>query len=1174
MKHARTLCALAAVFAVLVGVPWAASATVYVDPTAPGPNDGTSWSQAFTTLQPAIDAAWAAGGDEVWVAGGPAGSPVVYGEARTEAWGSASVTGSLVMKDNVHMYGGFEGYRGGAGAQETALSQRALALNLAVINGATARGGSAAYHVVVFGRSAAPTVNAILDGFHITGGNASGEPGDYHTWRGGGIYNWGSAPVIANCVIYGNSAEVSGGGVANVSGVVGPADAVLTNCVIADNTANRGADTAGNPIRGGGGVFNDVADPVIRHATIAGNTIGNAGYTLFGANSGGMYNWESSPVIDSSIIKQNTVGNLQDDILFGSLEVSVVSYTNVGYAYPVYQPDGSWTVTGGAVPAGPGNINQAPNFSGAYPFPYQAEVAPCVDAGNPASPVALDARTANRPLGAAIDMGAYEYSANGPAAVCQAATVTLDAAGNGTLTASAIDGGSSAEAGTHTLVADQTAFGCADVGTPSVSLTVTDKLGRTASCNATVTVEDVTVPVITQCAADQGVPVDASCEGTIPDMTANVIATDACGIASVTQNPTAGSTFTGSALVTFTVTDNNSNTETCTATVTGLDSDPPVITTCAGDQTLAVNASCQAAIPDLTGAVVYTDVCAVTVTQDPAAGTLVGLGDTVVTLRAEDASGNFDECTATVTVEDTADPVITSCAADQNIAADATCQAAIPDLTGAVAYTDDCAVTVTQLPAAGTLVGLGDTVVTLRAEDASGNFAECTATVTVTDAAPAAPALLAVAPDTGVAGDFITNAADITLQGTVGSAVPGTVLNVRLAPVSGVLPAVFAAQYEDIPTLGGAFAVPINGVAAMTYYMVFQTENNCGTLSAWSSEHTVIVDRTAPTITTCPADRDVTADTSCQGAIPDLTGDLVATDNVAGTLAVSQSPVAGTLAGLGATTVTMTVEDLAGNTSTCDVVVTVVDTPPAAPVLVQMIPDTGAAGDFITSATDFQLQGTVGSAVAGTLLNVRLHLVTGLLPAVYAAQYEDVPTAGGLFAVPLTGVAPGTYYLVFQTENNCGTLSAWSSEHTVVVDTAVPVITACAPDRQVAADGTCQGAVPDLTGDVAATDNVPGTLAVTQSPVAGTTVPMGDTTVTLTVTDLAGNTSTCDTTVTVADLTGPAFTACAPDRALAPGPGCTGTVPDMLAEVTATDVCGTVVDIVQSPAAGEPFTGA
>lgn len=81
MKHARTLCALAAVFAVLVGVPWAASTTVYVDPTAPGPNDGTSWSQAFTTLQPAIDAAWAAGGDWCgWRAARPA---VVYGEART-----------------------------------------------------------------------------------------------------------------------------------------------------------------------------------------------------------------------------------------------------------------------------------------------------------------------------------------------------------------------------------------------------------------------------------------------------------------------------------------------------------------------------------------------------------------------------------------------------------------------------------------------------------------------------------------------------------------------------------------------------------------------------------------------------------------------------------------------------------------------------------------------------------------------------------------------------------------------------------------------------------------------------------------------------------------------------------------------------------------------------------
>ncbi|HOJ69965.1 MAG TPA: hypothetical protein PLH06_14325, partial [Candidatus Hydrogenedentes bacterium] len=58
-----------------------------VDPTAPGSQDGLTWATAFHTIQPAIDAAYAAGGGQVWVAGGTIGSPRVYNEPRTEAWG-------------------------------------------------------------------------------------------------------------------------------------------------------------------------------------------------------------------------------------------------------------------------------------------------------------------------------------------------------------------------------------------------------------------------------------------------------------------------------------------------------------------------------------------------------------------------------------------------------------------------------------------------------------------------------------------------------------------------------------------------------------------------------------------------------------------------------------------------------------------------------------------------------------------------------------------------------------------------------------------------------------------------------------------------------------------------------------------------------------------------------
>jgi hypothetical protein len=72
-----------------------------------------------------------------------------------------------------------------------------------------------------------------------------------------------------------------------------------------------------------------------------------------------------------------------------------------------------------------------------------------------------------------------------------------------------------------------------------------------------------------------------------------------------------------------------------------------------------LGANCQVALPDLTGEVVAVDnCCCVSVTQNPPAGTLVGLGDTMVTLTATDSMGLTDTCQATVTAVDVAPPLV------------------------------------------------------------------------------------------------------------------------------------------------------------------------------------------------------------------------------------------------------------------------------------------------------------------------------------------------------------------------------------------------------------------------------------------------------------------------------------------------------------------------------------
>ena len=71
-----------------------------------------------------------------------------------------------------------------------------------------------------------------------------------------------------------------------------------------------------------------------------------------------------------------------------------------------------------------------------------------------------------------------------PVAVCQDFTIVLDVAGNGSLTAADLDGGSTdnCDVAALTLTASQTAFTCADAGTVDVTLTVTDAAGNSSTC--------------------------------------------------------------------------------------------------------------------------------------------------------------------------------------------------------------------------------------------------------------------------------------------------------------------------------------------------------------------------------------------------------------------------------------------------------------------------------------------------------------------------------------------------------------------------------------------------------------------------------------------------------------------------------------------------------------------
>ncbi|AFL81539.1 regulatory P domain of subtilisin-like proprotein convertases [Aequorivita sublithincola DSM 14238] len=85
-----------------------------------------------------------------------------------------------------------------------------------------------------------------------------------------------------------------------------------------------------------------------------------------------------------------------------------------------------------------------------------------------------------------------------PIAVCQDITVDIDPiTGMATIAAADVDNGSMDNCGSVTLALDITTFDCSMTGANTVVLTVTDNSGNIATCTSTVTVQDVTAPVIT-----------------------------------------------------------------------------------------------------------------------------------------------------------------------------------------------------------------------------------------------------------------------------------------------------------------------------------------------------------------------------------------------------------------------------------------------------------------------------------------------------------------------------------------------------------------------------------------------------------------------------------------------------------------------------------------------------
>ena len=508
------------------------------------------------------------------------------------------------------------------------------------------------------------------------------------------------------------------------------------------------------------------------------------------------------------------------------------------------------------------------------------------------------------------------------------------------------------------------------------------------------------------------------------------------------------------------------------------DTTPPVIT-------VPANVTVEATGPNgaaVTFAVSATDNVdgTITPTCTPSSGAAFPLNTTTVTCTATDSSGNRASASFTVTVRDTTPPVVIVPA---NATLEATSGAgATFSFTASASDIVDGSVTTICAPASGTTFPLGTTTVACSATDAHGNKGSAALTVTVRDTTP----------------PVVTAPPSVVLEAT---SPPGAIHT-------------FAASASDV--VDGAVA-PICTPASGSTFPLRTTSVVCTATDAHgntgSASFTVTVRDTTPPV--IAAHGDVSAEaTSSAGATVGYTAPPT-TDAVDGTGTASCAPAAGTVFVLGATVVTCTAIDTAGNRATPTTFsVHVVDTTPPvvtvpANATVEATSATGATHSFTASATD-----AVDGSVATTC----------------------TPGSGATFPLGATTVTCSAT----DAHGNAGS----ASFVVTVQDTTPPIVTA---PPSVVLEATSPAGTTHLF-NASASDVVDGAVATVCTPASGSIFPLGTTTVVCRATDAHGNTGAASFTVTVRDTTPPTVTApAAITVAATEAGGARGNVPAALA---------------------------
>ena len=388
----------------------------------------------------------------------------------------------------------------------------------------------------------------------------------------------------------------------------------------------------------------------------------------------------------------------------------------------------------------------------------------------------------------------------------------------------------------------------------------------------------------------------------------------------------------------------------------------------------------------------------------PPSGSSFPIGQTTVTVVASDAAGNIAFSSFTVTVTDAEAPQITVPA---DISVNTNPGQATAVVTYTVTATDNApGVTVTSSPASGSAFAIGTTTVNATATDAYGNQTSGSFTVTVSDTE---------APT-------ITAPSDITVSTDPGNSTAVVTYSVTATDNDGAVTPVLVSGLAS----GSAFPV---GTNAVTWSVTDPSGN-----STSGSFNVIVADNEAPVVTV-PADISVNTDPGQASAVVTFSASVLDAVDGALTPVITSAPTAGLASGsafpIGATIVTVSGRDAAGNTASNSFSVTVADN--QVPVFTSSQSDINVEIDFNLSSAVVTFPTPTATDNSGSVTVAQTQgLTSGSAFPLGATLVEFTATDGaGLkstlqFTVTVALIPPGSVSFVVNSPDD-GTVTFSSS---------------------------------------------------------------------------------------------------------------------------------------------------